>query len=116
MTEKKDRYGGGAGAHRSGAAGAGKPGGAGARSAMGSSEDARPTSGSGSSGTSSGMSRPAGSAGTGLLPAVSLPKGGGALHGIGEKFTTNAATGTGALSVPIATSPGRGGTGPALQL
>jgi RHS repeat-associated protein len=38
------------------------------------------------------------------------------LHGIGEKFTTNAATGTGALSVPIATSSGRGGAEIALQL
>ncbi len=117
MTEKKDRYGGGAGSHRSGGVDAGKPGGAGARSAMGSPEDSGPTPGSGSSGTSSGMSRPpAGSAGTGLLPAVALPRGGGALHGIGEKFSTNAATGTGALSVPIATSPGRGGAGVALQL
>ncbi|TMQ13274.1 MAG: toxin [Deltaproteobacteria bacterium] len=108
MTEKKDRYGGGAGS-RPGGSEAGTPGGAGARSAMDSSEGARPTSGAGSSGASP-------PSGTDLLPAVSLPKGGGALHGIGEKFTTNAATGTGALAVPIATSPGRGGVGPALQL
>lgn len=44
-----------------------------------------------------------------LLPSVSLPKGGGAIRGIGEKFSTNPATGTGSLSVPIATSPGRAG-------
>ena len=44
-----------------------------------------------------------------LLPTPSLPKGGGAIRGIGEKFSTNPATGTGSLSVPIATSPGRAG-------
>ena len=40
-------------------------------------------------------------------PAVSLPKGGGAIAGIGEKFSVNPVTGTGSLSVPIAVSPGR---------
>jgi RHS repeat-associated protein len=49
-------------------------------------------------------------------PQLSLPKGGGALHGIGEKFSANPVTGTGSLSVPIATSPGRGGFGPQLSL
>jgi Salmonella virulence plasmid 65kDa B protein len=44
-----------------------------------------------------------------LLPTLSLPKGGGAVRGIGEKFSTNPATGTGSLSVPIATSAGRSG-------
>jgi RHS repeat-associated protein len=43
------------------------------------------------------------------VPALSLPKGGGAIHGIGEKLSTNLATGTASLSVPIATSPGRSG-------
>jgi hypothetical protein len=38
---------------------------------------------------------------------LSLPKGGGAIPGMGEKFSTNPATGTGALTVPIATSKGR---------
>ncbi|XXX73286.1 SpvB/TcaC N-terminal domain-containing protein [Sorangium sp. So ce134] len=38
-----------------------------------------------------------------------MPKGGGALRGIGEKFSTNPATGTGSLRVPIAVSPGRPG-------
>jgi RHS repeat-associated protein len=51
-----------------------------------------------------------------LLPAVSAPKGGGALRGIGEKFSVNAATGTASLAVPIATSPGRSGFGPELSL
>lgn len=49
-------------------------------------------------------------------PAISLPKGGGAIRGIGEKFAANAVTGTGSMSVPIATSPGRSGLGPQLNL
>ncbi len=50
------------------------------------------------------------------VPSVSLPKPGGAIRGIGEKFETNPVTGTGALSVPIVTSPGRSGFGPSLAL
>jgi RHS repeat-associated protein len=49
-------------------------------------------------------------------PSVSLPKGGGAIRGIGEKFAANPVTGTGSMSVPIATSPGRSGFGPQLSL
>jgi YD repeat-containing protein len=49
-------------------------------------------------------------------PAVSLPKGGGAIKGMGEKFAANPVTGTGSMSVPIATSPGRSGFGPQLSL
>lgn len=49
-------------------------------------------------------------------PHVELPKGGGAIRGIGEKFATNPATGTGGMSVPIAASPGRSGFGPELSL
>ncbi len=49
-------------------------------------------------------------------PQISLPKGGGAIRGIGEKFTANAATGTGSLIVPIALSAGRSGFGPQLSL
>lgn len=51
-----------------------------------------------------------------LTPALTLPKGGGAIRGIDEKFETNPTTGTGSLSVAIATSPGRGGFGPDLAL
>ena len=40
---------------------------------------------------------------------ISLPKGGGAIRGIGEKFAANPVTGTGSMAVPIATSPGRSG-------
>lgn len=49
-------------------------------------------------------------------PAITLPKGGGGIRGIGEKFAANPVTGTGSLSVPIATSPGRAGFGPQLSL
>lgn len=49
------------------------------------------------------------------VPSLSLPKGGGAIHGIGEKFAANPVTGTGSMSVPIATSPGRSGFGPQLS-
>ncbi|GLC97720.1 hypothetical protein Tamer19_71290 [Cupriavidus sp. TA19] len=36
-------------------------------------------------------------------PSISLPKGGGAIRGIWEKFAANPVTGTGSMSVPIAT-------------
>src|SRR5215471_10797216 len=49
-------------------------------------------------------------------PTISLPKGGGAIRGIGEKFAANPVTGTGSMSVPIPTSPGRSGFGPQLSL
>lgn len=49
-------------------------------------------------------------------PSISLPKGGGAIRGIGEKFAANPVTGTASLSVPIYTSPGRSGFGPELSL
>jgi RHS repeat-associated protein len=49
-------------------------------------------------------------------PQISLPKGGGAISGIGEKFAANPVTGTGSMSLPIATSPGRSGFGPQLSL
>ncbi len=49
-------------------------------------------------------------------PAITLPKGGGAIRGIGEKFAANPVTGTGSMSIPLATSPGRSGFGPQLSL
>jgi RHS repeat-associated protein len=49
-------------------------------------------------------------------PAVSLPKGGGAIHSIGEKFAANPVTGTGSMSVPISVSPGRSGLSPQLSI
>src|SRR5215218_9616269 len=54
--------------------------------------------------------------GSSAAPAISLPKGGGAIRGMGEKFSANPVTGTGSLSVPIYTSPGRSGFGPELSL
>src|SRR5216117_4362949 len=47
---------------------------------------------------------------------ISLPKGGGALHGIGEKFSPDLQTGTGNFTVPIALPPGRNGFQPQLNL
>ena len=49
-------------------------------------------------------------------PQLNLPKGGGAIRGIGEKFAANPVTGTGSLTVPIFTSPGRSGFTPGLSL
>jgi hypothetical protein len=39
-------------------------------------------------------------------PPISLPKGGGAIRGLGEKFAVNTSTGTGSLSIPLPISPG----------
>jgi RHS repeat-associated protein len=49
-------------------------------------------------------------------PKISLPKGGGAMRGIGEKFSANAATGTGSMPVPLPISPARGGFQPKLSI
>lgn len=56
------------------------------------------------------------SQGTVSAPSISMPKGGGAIRGIGEKFAANPVTGTGSMTVPIAVSPGRAGFGPQLSL
>ena len=75
---------------------------------------------SGARGLSSGQGSPRAAGGeaqtAGLLPSLSLPKGGGAIRGMGEKFAANPVTGTGSLTVPIPTSPGRSGFGPQLSL
>jgi RHS repeat-associated protein len=49
-------------------------------------------------------------------PAVALPKGGGAIRGIGEKFAANPVLGTASLTVPVTVSPGRSGFTPQLTL
>src|SRR5436853_7434437 len=49
-------------------------------------------------------------------PSIALPKGGGAIHGIGEKFAANPVTGTGSMTIPISVSPGRSGFAPQLSL
>lgn len=47
---------------------------------------------------------------------ISLPKGGGAVAGMGESFSPDLFTGTGNFSVPIAVTPGRNGLQPSLTL
>ncbi len=48
--------------------------------------------------------------------AIALPKGGGAIAGIGETFSADAQSGTGHFTVPIALPPGRNGLTPNLSL
>lgn len=50
------------------------------------------------------------------IPEISLPKGGGALKGIDEKFEVNAANGTASFSIPLPITPGRNGFSPSLSL
>lgn len=50
------------------------------------------------------------------IPSISLPKGGGALKGIDEKFKVNAANGAASISIPLPVSPGRNGFSPSLAL
>src|SRR6185503_12959600 len=49
-------------------------------------------------------------------PTINLPKGGGAIRGIGETFAANPATGSATCSIPLPISPGRGGFNPQLAL
>jgi hypothetical protein len=49
-------------------------------------------------------------------PVISLPNGGGAIRSVGKKFAANLVIGTGSLSVPIYTCPGRGAFNPQLSL
>jgi RHS repeat-associated protein len=79
------------------------------------SADQAPTAGQ--PGPGSGQENQAGDLGSSTAPPrLSLPKGGGAIRGIGEKFSANPVTGTASFSVPILTSPGRSGFGPQLLL
>lgn len=90
------------------------------RAATGGSQP-DPTSRSGAPGRGGG---PPGDGGPGpappsapvAAPAVSLPTGGGAIRGIGEKFTANPVTGAGSLTVPLPLPEGRDGLGPELTL
>lgn len=50
------------------------------------------------------------------IPQISLPKGGGALKGIDEKFQVNGANGTASFSIPLPFSPNRNGFTPQLTL
>src|SRR5215475_1799041 len=75
-------------------------------------------------GATQGMSGPAASGpdkaaartDSGTLPSLSLPKGGGAIRGIGEKFSINPVTGTGTMAIPVSLSPGRSGFSPEITL
>ena len=49
------------------------------------------------------------------IPSITLPKGGGAIKGIDEKFSVNAINGTASFSIPLPVSPARGAV-PALNL
>lgn len=49
------------------------------------------------------------------VPSISLPKGGGAIKGIDEKFSVNAINGTASFSIPLPFSPARGAS-PSLNL
>ena len=49
-------------------------------------------------------------------PAITLPKGGGAIRGMDEKLSVNSATGSGTQSIPLFVSPGRSGFGPSLSI
>jgi RHS repeat-associated protein len=69
----------------------------------------------GQPGTLSAPAAPGGGIASGV-PTPTLPKGGGAIQGIGEKFAANPVTGTGSMSVPIPASPARSGFGPQLAL
>lgn len=50
------------------------------------------------------------------LPAIALPKGGGAIRGIDEKLTVNRPTGTASMTVAVPSTPARQGFGPTLVL
>ena len=66
--------------------------------------------------TNSQETSPTDSSYVSAAPTVSLPEGGGAIRGIGEKFSLNPVTGTGSLSIPIFTSPGRSDFSPELSI
>jgi RHS repeat-associated protein len=86
-----------------------------------STQPARPAPTGHTSGSAAGSAagdatwRPA-AGGPPAPPAVSLPKGGGAIRDIGEKFSVSQATGTASLTVPVQVSPGRSGSEPDLGL
>lgn len=51
-----------------------------------------------------------------MIPKIELPKDGGAIKSIDEKFEVNAANGTASLSIPLPFSPGRNGQTPQIGL
>lgn len=51
-----------------------------------------------------------------VLPQISLPKGGGAIKKIEEKFQVNAVNGTSTFNIPLPVSPSRNGSSPSVGL
>ncbi|MFI6504875.1 SpvB/TcaC N-terminal domain-containing protein [Nonomuraea typhae] len=51
-----------------------------------------------------------------LTPMLSMPKGGGAIRGLGERFGANAPLGTAAMTIPLPLSPSRSDFQPDLAL
>ena len=85
------------------------------KSATKAANDVKPKLAEESQGASGASSSVMGSAAM-SAPTPALPKGGGAIRGIGEKFSANPVTGTASLQIPIAASPGRAGFHPELAL
>ncbi|HEX8262816.1 MAG TPA: SpvB/TcaC N-terminal domain-containing protein, partial [Allosphingosinicella sp.] len=50
------------------------------------------------------------------IPKIELPKGGGAVRGIDEKFRVNSANGTSSFSIPLPFHPGRDAFSPGLSI
>lgn len=50
------------------------------------------------------------------VPSIALPKGGGAIKGIDEKFQVNPSNGTASFSIPLPLSPNRNGFTPSLSI
>jgi len=80
-----------------------------------------PNEGAGTDASSSGgrsldEKMPAVQSAASLLPSVTLPKGGGALKGIGEKTSVKAAYGTSAVSIPLPFSASRSSLSPQVEL
>ena len=75
--------------------------------------DIKPSSQHASSGPSGALATEASQF---AAPSITLPKGGGAIRGLGEKFQTNPANGTATLTIPVPLSKSRGEFQPALTL
>jgi RHS repeat-associated protein len=75
-----------------------------------------PPSGGARAPADGGSAEPGAGIGPPPLPTISFPKGGGAIRGIGEKFSVNPATGTASLSIPLPVSTTRAELAPKLSL
>jgi hypothetical protein len=51
-----------------------------------------------------------------VAPSIATPQGGGAIRGLGEKFSANPVSGAAGVSIPLVLPPGRHGFGPELAL